>query len=68
MQTRYDRARNENRRSFRYHLRLRLAVLEGVRSMYNDYVHEKVEQIIKLRRELRQSNTPVEDELISDSD
>jgi len=66
-QTHYNRAKTENRRSFRYHLRLRLAVLEGVRNMYNDYAHEKASQIIKLRRAISQQNTQAEGQS-SDSD
>lgn len=70
MQSRYDRAKNENRRSFRYHLRLRLAVLEGIRNMYNDYAHEKANEIMTLRREISQriGPQPGEDEDMSDSE
>lgn len=70
MQGRYDRAKQENRRSFRYHLRLRLAVLEGVRNMYNDYAHEKANEIMKLRRDISQQSPfqSTEEEDMSDTD
>ena len=34
---RYDKARQDNRRSYRYTLRLRLASFEGVRNMFYQY-------------------------------
>ena len=52
MKERYARAKNDNFRSFRYNLRLKLAVLEGVRNMYYEYARLKVENIAKLRLEL----------------
>lgn len=52
LQKRYDDAKKKNLRAFRYHLRLRLAVIEGMRNVYYDYAHEKAKQIAELRREL----------------
>lgn len=52
LQKRYDNAKRRNVRSFRYHLRLRLAVIEGMRNVYYDYAHEKAKQVAELRREL----------------
>ena len=46
---RYRRARSNNTRSFRYPLRLRLAVVEGVRNMYYDYATRKAQQIEHIR-------------------
>lgn len=68
MQSRYDRAKTENRRSFRYHIRLRLAVLEGVRNMYNDYAHEKANEIMTLRQDISRSTEPQDEEYMSESD
>ncbi|WAR19786.1 hypothetical protein MAR_001624 [Mya arenaria] len=51
-QFRYKKARNNNRKSFRYPLRMRLAVVEGIRDMYYDYATKKVEEIEHLRKVL----------------
>ena len=50
--TRYKKAKTENHRTFRYPLRLKLAVVEGVRNMYYDYAKLKAEEIQGLRDEL----------------
>lgn len=47
---RYRRAKATNMKSFRYPLRLRLAVVEGVRNMYYDYATQKAQEIGHLRR------------------
>ena len=52
MKGRYERAKQENRRSFRYTLRLQLAVVEGVKNVYYDYAQFQAEKINKLRQEL----------------
>jgi hypothetical protein len=52
LQLRYNRAKNANHKSFRYSLRLRLSVLEGLRNTYYEYAHAKAEQVGKLRKEL----------------
>lgn len=52
LQTRYDRAKKVNFRSFRYNLRLRLAVAEGMRNVYYDFAHEKAKLVAQLRQEL----------------
>jgi hypothetical protein len=49
---RYVSARRDNLRTFRYSHRLRLAVVEGMRNTYFEYVHMKVEEIADLRQEL----------------
>jgi hypothetical protein len=46
---RYRRAKANNMRTFRYPLRLRLAVVEGVRNMYYDYATRKAQQIEQVR-------------------
>jgi hypothetical protein len=46
---RYRSARSNNMRSFRYPLRLRLSVVEGVRNMYYDYATRKAQQIEQVR-------------------
>ncbi len=49
LQRRYNKAREENRRSFRYNLRLRMATVEGVRNAYYEFACEKAEKIAELR-------------------
>ena len=51
-QTRYQKATEENFRSFRYNLRLKLAVIEGTRNMYYDYAHIQAEIVAELRQQL----------------
>lgn len=52
LQQRYNKAKKDNHRSFRYSLRLRIAVVDGMRNMYYDYAHNKAETIAELRQEL----------------
>lgn len=52
LQQRYNKAKKDNHRSFRYSLRLRIAVVDGMRNMYYDYAHKKAEAIAELRQEL----------------
>lgn len=52
LQQRYSKAKKDNHKSFRYSLRLRIAVVDGMRNMYYDYAHKKAETIAELRQEL----------------
>ena len=52
VQKRYKMAKRSNNRSFRYNLRLKLAVIEGSRNMFYDYAYAKADQVAELRREL----------------
>jgi len=52
LQQRYDNAKRQFNRAFRYNLRLKLAVVEGMRNVYYDYAHEKAKKVADLRREL----------------
>ena len=52
MKDRYSRAKDDNFRCFRYNLRLKLAVKEGVRNMYYDYAYMKAEDVARLRQDL----------------
>ena len=49
---------------FRYNLRLKLAVVEGVRNIYYDYAYAKADQVADLRRELFNESV----EIVSGSD
>lgn len=67
LQRRYDKARQENHRSFRYNLRLKMASVEGVRNAYYEYACEKAERIAELRyyvSEEAQSDSDGEDSMV----
>lgn len=49
---RYHEARTQTNRSFRYKLRLRLAIVEGIRNMFYEYANRKAYEIVSLRRDL----------------
>jgi len=49
---RYHAARARINRGFRYKLRLRLAIVEGIRNMYYEYANRKAFEIVNLRRDL----------------
>ncbi|WAR19790.1 hypothetical protein MAR_001628 [Mya arenaria] len=65
-QIRYKKARDSNRKSLRYPLRLRLAMVEGIRNMYYDYATQKVEEIERLRNVL--ADYIIDDIYISDEE
>jgi len=52
LQVRYDRAKRDNQRSFRYSLRLKIATVEGVRNTYYEYACETGAQVEDLQVEL----------------
>ena len=52
LQQRYNKAKKDNHKSFRYSLRLRIAIVDGMRNMYYDYAHKKAEIVAELRQEL----------------
>jgi uncharacterized radical SAM superfamily Fe-S cluster-containing enzyme len=52
LQVRYDRAKRDNQRSFRYSLRLKIATVEGVRNTYYEYACEIGAQVEDLQVEL----------------
>ncbi|KAH3720143.1 hypothetical protein DPMN_063037 [Dreissena polymorpha] len=52
IKTRYKKAKTDGFHRFRYNLRLKLAVVEGVRNMYYEYAHAKAEQVALLRHRL----------------
>ncbi|KAK3598064.1 hypothetical protein CHS0354_015981, partial [Potamilus streckersoni] len=52
LQKRYKKAKNDKMRPFQYNIQLRLAVVEGVRNMYYEYLYKTAEQIVELRQEL----------------
>ena len=52
LQQRYNKAKKDNHKSFRYSLRLHIAVVDGMRNMYYDYAHTKAEVVAELQQEL----------------
>lgn len=62
---RYEKASKENRRSFRYSLRLRMAVTEGVRNMFYEYASAKADEITELRCQVR-NETDDDDDFTDD--
>ena len=54
LQTRYDRAVLDNRRQYRYTLRLRLCTVEGLRNMYYEYACQSADEIEALEDTMRQ--------------
>lgn len=46
---RYTRAKREERRTFRYTLRLRIAVIDGLRDVYYQYAHQKAKDVEELK-------------------
>lgn len=56
LQRRYDKARLENHRTFRYNLRLKMASVEGVRNAYYEYACNKAEKIAELRYHVSAEN------------
>ncbi|WAR07323.1 hypothetical protein MAR_017281 [Mya arenaria] len=64
VQKRYKMAKRSNNKAFRYNLRLKLAVIEGVRNMYYDFAYSKADRVAELRRELFDESV----EIVSGSD
>ncbi|KAK6176314.1 hypothetical protein SNE40_014619 [Patella caerulea] len=53
LQIRYDRARRDQMRSFRYNIRLRMSGMEGVRNVYYEYARQKADKVLYLRHKIR---------------
>jgi len=49
LQLRYDKAKTDNHKSYRYNLRLKMATVEGVRNTYYEYACWKAEKVAELR-------------------
>lgn len=66
--SRYTKASTANHRSSRYSLRLRLAVVEGLRDMYYDYAYSKAQIVADLRHEMFGENVQIIADDMSDSE
>ena len=65
----YNRSQAENRRSYRYILRLKLCTLEGVRNMFYEYAYAKADELEKMQLELyNKSGIAWNDALAQESD
>ncbi|OWF54422.1 hypothetical protein KP79_PYT08638 [Mizuhopecten yessoensis] len=52
LMTRHDRAQRSGMNALKYNLRIRLAVMEGVRNMYYEFAKKRAEEVVTLRKEL----------------
>lgn len=52
LQNRYDTAKRDDRRSFRYPLRLKIAVVDGVRNMYYEYAMRQAKEVAEIKGHL----------------
>ena len=66
--SRYTNASRVNQRSFRYSLRLRLAVVEGLRDTYYHYAYAKAQTVADLRREMFGEDVQIISDHMSDSE
>ena len=55
LQQRYNRARRDDRRSFRYNIRLRLCTIEGSRNMFYEYASQRADEMEELQDQLMTS-------------
>ena len=60
LQLRYDQARLDNHKSFRYNLRLKMATVEGVRNSYYEYACCKAETVEELKLRVAVDSTESE--------
>ena len=61
LQIRYKRVHVGNNKTFRYHLRIKLATIEGVRRYYYIYCWRKAHVIARLEKELYEAGVAVSD-------
>ena len=52
VEIRYNRSQAENRRSYRYILRLKLCSLEGVRNMFYEYAYAQADRLEDMQMDL----------------
>ncbi|KAL4234718.1 hypothetical protein ACF0H5_006360 [Mactra antiquata] len=61
MQSRYEITMKQQARMFRYTLRVRIAVAEGVRNMFYEYARQKADLIVDLRNQIEHIQNQVEE-------
>ena len=52
LERRYTKAKQEERRSFRYSLRLRIAVLDGLKEVYFEYASQRAKESAEIKNAL----------------
>ena len=69
VEIRYNRSQAENRRSYRYILRLKLCTLEGVRNVFYEYAYAKADELEKMQLDLyNRTGIAWDDSLAEESD
>ena len=69
VETRYNRSQAENRRSYRYILRLKLCSLEGVRNMFYEYAYAQADRLEDMQLDLfNRTGIAWNEDLAQDSD
>ena len=53
LQTKYDKARRDDMKSFRYTLRLQLATTEGTRNMFYEYAVRQAREVARLQKQMK---------------
>ena len=67
-QSRYDRAVKKSRHSFRYHNRLRLVTLEGVRNVLWQYANSRADRLDDMQDRLMEEFNVDWDEVCAEGD
>lgn len=62
MQSRYEITMKQQARMFRYTLRVRIAVAEGVRNMFYEFAQQKADLIMELRNQIEQIQDQADDD------
>lgn len=72
MSRRYEAAKRDGNQCFLYNLRIKISALEGMRSMYYEYVYMKAEDVNMLRHDarflMRQKHVESDEEYESEED
>ncbi|VDI49701.1 Hypothetical predicted protein [Mytilus galloprovincialis] len=66
LQVRYDKSKAEDRRSFRYPLRLKIAVVDGVRNMYYEYALREAQKVAEIQGKLHGYQVVIVDDVSGD--
>lgn len=68
LQLRYNRAKMDDRRSFRYPLRLKIAAVDGVRNMYYEYALREAKKIAAIKGKLYGYRVVIEEDESDEDD
>ena len=53
LQIRYDKAKRDDMKSFRYTQRLQLATVEGTRNMFYEYAVRQAKEVARLKKQIK---------------